>query len=402
MSSSERTGFMKFAKLAVLAGIAVPVAAASAYHAASEVRVDVPQAPVLVSSGLGSTVAAASVERDFRQALAEAAADGGLAGNIITDGLYSRAEQAFLADPLDMAMIRIMTIGRIASEVPGRAIALLEAATLISKRDPLTNLWLAQNFAQAGDVDRMLASLDLAMRASPRAREAAIPILVNTLNDSRSFAPLGELLEREPEWEEEFWTNFVNNPVGLENSSEFFAATSMTTARFDQTLRSQLYANLRERNLFRDLAFFADANTGDDDKEGAFPAVQDGAPFGWMVYSDGSFSTRIRPDTGELEIDAEAGAAGLIAERIIALDGITEFSVRMAQKIPETATLEVSAICADEEESPIATARLDPNADAAAASFPRQNCDFANVRLTMSVVPGRQNALLRISKVNFY
>ncbi len=392
---------MKFAKLAVLAGIAVPVAAASAYHAASEVRVDVPQAPVLVSSGLGSTVAAASVERDFRQALAEAAADGELAaGNIITDGLYSRAEQAFLADPLDMAMIRIMTIGRIASEAPGRAIALLEAATLISKRDPLTNLWLAQNFAQAGDVDKMLASLDLAMRASPRAREAAIPILVNTLNDNRSFAPLGELLEREPEWEEEFWSNFVKNPVGLENSSEFFAATGMTTTRFDQTLRSQLYANLRQQELFRDLAFFADTNSANANEDGAFPAVQNGAPFGWMVYSDGSFSTRIRPDTGELEVDAEAAAAGLIAERIVGVRDSDVLTVRMAQEVPANADLEATVSCADEQGAELASAKLGPGDNTASVTLGAQSCDFAFLRVQMTIEPGRRNSLIRIAEID--
>ena len=390
---------MRYIVPLVVGALALAVAVGAFYHAASENRIDLPVGSTMISTGISASLASAAVERDFRQHLAIGAANGELEAAPISSALYDRARAAYSADPLDITTARTIALGRLAKDDRVRARRLLGVITDVQKRDTLTNLWMAQEYAQRGDVEQMLASLDLTLRASPRAREAAVPIVVNAIGDPRSFAPLAKLLAREPEWEEDFWQEFATNPVSLDHASEFFEATGLAADRLDQATRSRMYRNLREQNSFDDLAFFARENPDRQNLISPFPTIEDGDPLGWFLFSTGTYSTRSRAGGTELEIDAEAGATGVAAEKIISLDGGSSLSVYLKAPLPTNVDLKIRLSCALNDMAPITTLTVEPGATSKSARFDELGCQYANLQITISVAAGRQGALVRIAEI---
>src|SRR5690606_31218528 len=121
------------------------------------------------------------------------------------------ARLSYSIDPLNVETLRTIALGHSLHEDQARARQIMRLASSLSKRDDITNMWLAQDYGRNGDAQRMLASFDHLLRTSRRARQGAIALVVNTLESDESHASFGKLLQQQPEWQSAFWAEFARN-----------------------------------------------------------------------------------------------------------------------------------------------------------------------------------------------
>ncbi len=154
----------------VLLPLGLGVAAASMVHAASEALPGALGSASMTTS-LNGQALTALVDRGFGAEMAAKTAEGQADLPSLSDGLLTLAHDAFAVDPLEVSTIRTIAVGGVRGKDPERARQVMRLAAQLSKRDSVTDLWLAQDYAQSGDVGAMTASFDQALRTSVRARE---------------------------------------------------------------------------------------------------------------------------------------------------------------------------------------------------------------------------------------
>ncbi len=105
------------------------------------------------------------------------------------------------------------------------------------------------------------------------------------------------------------------------------------------------------------------------------------------------------PQSGELRIDARSGSFGIAADRLFRLDRGYKLAIRMAEPVPANATVELAAVCGNSERTKLARIVLAPGKQAGEAAVPAGACAFADLQLSFTVNPGRQDALFRVASI---
>lgn len=323
----------------------------------------------------------------------------------ISNELAALARLTYAADPLNVPALRTIALGQILHEDPERASRIMRLAARLSKRDEVTDLWLAQDYGRLGDVDNMLASFDHALRSSRRAREAAMGLVVGLTGATGSHIALGELLRQRPEWEIDFWREFSSNPVALANAAAFFTNSGLSIEQMPEPNRRTLYANLKREGYFdalyqlaaRDPAAQAGVNAL---AAGEFTTADEVNPLGWALRSHGDFAARVHETTGELQIDARPGSFGVAADRLVRLDGDYELTIRMVEPVPENANLELALVCLGTNESELAAISLQAGSEGGNAVLSAGTCEYANLAVSFDIDPGRRAALIRIAGIS--
>lgn len=392
-----------FAKIALLP-LGLLIAFGSFIHAASETGTFLWGIGASTRSGLDTHIVGVLADRGFK---AEMAARQTLAQPEfprLSDSLLSLAKASFAADPLEASSLRTIALGGMLQDDPARTGQVMRLAEQLSKRDSITNLWLAQDYLRDGDVEAMLASFDHALRTSSRVREFAMKPVVEALASKESYLPLGKLLGARPEWEGAFWTEFARNPVAFANAVAFLEANRIPLERIPQETRQRLYVNLKRAHQYDTLFGLAalDPNLEANSaalSDGKF-ITEDGAnPLGWAVYSEGNFAAHVQEKTGELQIDARAGSFGVAAERLIRGGRDRRLLIRMAEVVPDDMEIELSVRCLDGDGGKLASVKLTPGDRSGEAALGMQRCRFASVELSFSVEPGRRDVFVRVGRI---
>lgn len=385
--------------------VSLAVAGIALIHAASENGV----VPLAMAGTFHSTLNAEMQNRlvdvGFRSQIAQAK-DGNVQFVAMSDELASQATDAYKADPLKIQNLRTLALGRVLhTQDSGKAREVLEAASVISRRDPMTNMWLVQEYGRAGDLDRLLSTFDRALRTSRRVREAAMAPLVNILTEPQAHEPIGELLQNDPEWAPEFWSEFARNEIALDNAEAFFADSPVKFAQVPADAREAILANLKRTRrygtLFRLAAQLPDSEISTHPaQDGTIDVATRSNPFGWQLQSTGNFSANVNRRSGVLEIDARAGSFGMVADRIMTLRGSNTVRIVMADPVPETARLDMIVKCAGADGSELARIVLGAGDTEGQARFSAGACEFTSLQLSFDVDEGRRDALLRVASIS--
>lgn len=378
------------------------IAFAAFVHAASETeRFPVGQNPP-DRLGLDAHIAGAWVDAGFRSEMAK----NGQSQNQfprMPEELIDLARRSYAVDPLEASLLRTIALGDVLQVDKQRADRLMRLAAEISKRDSITNLWLAQDYGRAGDVEAMIGAFDAALRTNVRAREFAMKPVVEALGSPESYASFAELLAKRPEWEWEFWREFARNPVGNANAVGFFRETGISVNQIPNDLRRNLYVNLKRSQNYQALndlaALDSDARSGLQDlRDGKFVSIDSGNPLGWALYSRGNFAARLVGATRELQIDARSGSFAVAADRPARGGGRQRVTVGMAEPVPPNVGLELAVRCADSTRRKLAIVALETGDSGGQADF-SSNCDFVILELSFESEPGRQDALIRVASI---
>ena len=358
--------------------------------------------------GLNGHMLSLLAERDFRDELVshQAQVQQGEMPRL-SDQLIAEAKAAYAVNPLDVSSLRTIALGSMVQDDKERARQVMRIAEQISKRDSMTDLWLAQDYGELGNTDAMLASFDHALRTDVRVRSVTMKPVVEALAHPESFAPLGTLLKQQPEWEDDFWHEFVRNPVAIANAASFLTETGIPLSQLPDNERRVLYGNLKQTKqldtLFRLAALDPDIETSESAlAAGQFVTTDQGDPLGWTLYSKGTAAAHVRPDSGTLEIDAQPGSFGIAADRIASLHGSQDLTIEMAEPVPDNAALELALTCADDASTQLADIRLGPGEKKGDASLPSGGCAYGNLQLSFTVNEGRRAALIRIARITLH
>jgi hypothetical protein len=355
--------------------------------------------------GLNGNILSLLAESGFKDEMASEQAEVQQEGiPRLSDHLIATAKASYAVNPLDVASLRTIALGGLLQEDKARARQLMRIAQQISKRDSITDLWLAQDYGQSGNVNAMLASFDHALRIDVRVRQAAMKPFVESLASPASFAPLGKLLDRHPEWEDGFWHELVRNPIGVANAASFLAETGIPLERIPEDERRVLYGNVKQAKQFDTLFRLAALDPGIKASEralaaGQFVTADEGDPLSWTLRSTGAAAARVLPGSSMLEIDAQPGSFGVAADRIVSLRGAQDLAIRLADPLPDNAGLELVLECADDSSTQLADIRLSPGEKDGEASFYSSDCAFGNLRLSFTVDEGRRAAQMRIASI---
>jgi hypothetical protein len=383
----------------------VGIAALAFVHAASENQRYLLDPYATPLGAIDGEMASALVDSGFKSEMAAEQAQAGGTLPKLSDGLMERARDAYANDPLEVSSLRSIALGGIVQEDEERARQLLRVAARISRRDSIADLWLAQDYGKSGDVASMMASFDYTLRTSERAREFAMAPVVNTLATSQTYAPLGTLLARRPDWEVDFWAELAANPVGLANAASFFEASGVPIEQVPANIRAALYLNLNRIRNFDTLFRLAALDAGSRETVQALAAgnivsTDGGSPLAWNLHSAGSYSATVHKDTGELRIDGRSGAFGVAADRVIRLERDQRLSLQLAEPVPENANVALTVRCADESKRELAVVTARPGDRRADGILAASGCDYARVELTFQIDQGRRDALLQVAKIS--
>ena len=432
---------MKFATRLLLIPVALTLAVLSFAHAASETGRAVFPPGFFGRSGIDSHIVGEVVDRAFKAEMTALQSEAlAKQGEISAEDLASLAEDpvalrrfieerqrsgapgtgeeyprisaellrlarlSYASDPLNVPTLRTIALGSVLHEDPDRARRLMQLASSLSKRDTITNLWLAQDYGQRGNIEQMLNSFDHALRTSRGAREGAMGLVVGSLSSVESHKLLGDLLRQQPDWEDAFWAEFSRNPVALANVSAFFENSGIPLQQIPEQRRPALYANLKRSGLYETLFELAavDSTTGlgsQTAKAPRFDLADEWNPLGWTLHSRGTFSTALHRSTDELQIDARAGAFGLAADRVMRGGRDFEMSVRMAEPVPRGVGVTLSAACVDGQKRELASVALSSGDQAGTEVLQARECEFLSLELSFEVEQGRRNPLIRIAKI---
>ncbi len=390
-------------RLALLPVILV-IAAAAFVHAASQNEAFALGGDPSDRLGLDAHIATALVDAGFRVEMASRQAEGQEELPRLSDSLIRLARQSFANDPLAVSSLRTLALGSVVQEDEERARRLMHVVARMSKRDSISDLWLAQDYGRSGDVEAMIASLDHALRTSVRARDLAMKPMVNALASDESYKQIGGLLAQRPEWETVFWREFVRNPVAVARAADFFAASGVPLDQLEPQERRAFYVKLRREGqfdaLYRLAALDSEADAGARAlAAGKFATAEQGYPLGWTLQARGSFAARVHSGTGELQIDARSGAFGEAADRLIRGDQNYRLKVNMAEAMPDNAAIEVTVRCATGSARELVRVPVGPGRLAEAVEFSAQACPFAILALSFNVASGRRDALIRVASI---
>lgn len=398
-----RSQYGRAARMALIP-VSLAVAGAAFVHAASEAEMLSVGPGTSSRLGLDAHIAGVVADSQFQAEMArrQQRAQNQFSG--LPEPLVALARDVYAADPLETSALRTIALSSVGQGGEQQARRIMRLAAQMSKRDSIVNLWLAQDYGRSGDLEAMVESFDHTLRTSERAREYAMKPVVDALASEDSYAPLGKLLSRRPEWENDFWRELASNPIGVANASRFLRASGIPIDRIPAQIREPLYANLKKARQYDTLFEFvaldpAAATSSDALAAGRFVTAEAGNPLGWALRSEGAFAARVREQTGELQIDARSGSFGIAADRIARGGGNYRLSVTMVEPVPENARIKLSARCADGAGRSLAIIGLAPGERGGEAPIASDGCEFVSLELGFEVEEGRRDALLRVGSI---
>ncbi len=267
--------------------------------------------------------------------------------------LAARADQLLFADParpspaaakLARAAIRQQAVNAKAIRILGyaadargerlRALALVNMAARLSRREPGTQLWLIEHHAQTNDTVKTLNHYDILLTTKPDTQALLFPRLSNAIEDAPIRAALRPYLRRNRPWTGNFLWHAINTDKDLTN-----IVSLITEARGfpknkpgDVTSREQekaLINRLVGENRFADaqriyrmvpganLTRLRDPAFDESDRDARFAAMN------WRVSDDpnagGSFIAKQGTRKPALSVFANAATTQTVASRLLYL-----------------------------------------------------------------------------------
>ncbi|MGV3554636.1 MAG: hypothetical protein ACO1OD_05225 [Croceibacterium sp.] len=315
--------------------------------------------------------------------------------------MRSRAEHAFQLDPLEATTLRIIALGAILPRDEERGRAALEVAFGLNKRDIFTSMWLADFALRSGDIDGAMEKFDAALRTSGTARRLVMKPLVNLLQSPAADEPLAALLRDNPDWEEDFWREYMQNPVALRNSVRFLSTPGVGFERLDPAQQALLLRQLRNRQAYDDVIALGQLDAASEASFFGPDTASEPDPLGWRLNSQGGFASYWVPQSGKMQLSAQPGTFGTVAERIVRIDGRKDLYVALESSVPPDMEISARILCADDSSRELAILRLRPGeTEGSAVVGAGPDCRYGRLELRFDNQANRRSALLEIAKVS--
>lgn len=251
------------------------------------------------------------------------------------------ARQSIAATPLSAQAVSVLAVDH-ARHDPQRASALLDRATRMTRRDPVTQLWAARVALARGRFELAARHADAAARIGGARGE--VRALIDTMNDgSTTRAAIVARLAFNPPWRTEYLSGTakpVGNIAARASALAALASTPAPPTAAEQAAVIEVaaakdglpaaYRLWRRLNRPTSLGFVNDPQFA--------AVVADGEikqPFRWTLFNTIGASAAQDANGGGLHASSDGLSAGLLAEQVVALPpGRREFSVKSRYSSP--------------------------------------------------------------------
>lgn len=230
----------------------------------------------------------------------------------------AESRRAAAHDPL---VPRAYAILAIAEGDPAKKRALLGAASAINRRELLLQGLVLEDAVARGDYPTTLATLDAMLRVHPEQKNQLFPVLARALEDPAALPAMRSLLDRGPQWREDFLLAAAHDKAALVN----LARLRLSRGKVDPAIDRKLVAGLAESGRLDLASEVYAAATGQraassaaGTGRGALAWTSDFAPLDWALADDPGFRAQRDAASPALEVNVRPGKGGVIARRIIA------------------------------------------------------------------------------------
>ena len=287
----------------------------------------------IVSWGVANHLAQRSPENAlFMQPDNTEALDARAARLLLTGGGSSESNAAASARDAQKSLGRDATSG-VAYRVMGfvydargntrRARALIQFASLSSRRDLPTELWMINDMVAKNDAVGALRHFDAALRTTTAAADILYPVLVGALVEPSLVKPVAVILNRRPAWAADFLSLAVENGLSRENVKSLLGELDEKSGLVTDRLVDQFIRRLYREGRFEEA--FSQYCRGCPQAifpNGDFEKTLRDIPFEWnaSTLTDRS-SSRVRLANGEtaLRFAADAEAEGAVGSQQLLL-----------------------------------------------------------------------------------
>jgi hypothetical protein len=278
------------------------------------------------------------------------------------------------------------------------AVKLFAEAERLSRRDLVTQIWLAEFNLRRGDIPAVLGHLDVALRTSEAGEESLFPLLVAVSSDRRLADALARRMRARPNWAEPFGNYLLGGQVPPAISAYIFENALDSKNADDLKLIESLMQRLAdagETGLLGEVAdHFKLAPKGSTPvTNGGFESTAGLRPFTWSLTGDTDLwaAPELGPRGGNvLALNASSGQSGDLARQLVQLrPGRYRLSADVGN-VPDEIYLRptLTVRCADGDRAQLVTlkpASEGPNAQRMGTTFVvPQGCSLQWLAVSMS------------------
>ena len=242
--------------------------------------------------------------------------------------------RALQEQALNAKAIRILGFAADAKGERLRALALIQLAERLSRRETGAQLWLIEYHAQANDTVKTIKHYDILLKTKPDTQGLLFPRLSNAIADAPVRAALLPHVRQNKVWTSSFLWHAISNDKHLSNIVNLIAenggfpknrAGDNTSREQEKRLLTRLVAENRFADARRiyalvpgaDPALLTNPAFADTDRDGRFGVM------GWQIVDDpnagGGFSTKKGQGRPLLSIFANSATTRPVASRLLYL-----------------------------------------------------------------------------------
>jgi hypothetical protein len=207
------------------------------------------------------------------------------------------------------------------------AAKLFREAEQLSRRDLVTQIWLAEFNLKRGDVPAVFRHLDVALRTSEAGEDSLYPLLVAFSSDKRLADALAQRMRARPKWAHPFAIYLLGGQVPPATSAYIFENALDPKNADDLKLIESLMQELADAGETGLLAEVADrfklAPKGSAlVNNGGFESTAGVRPFTWSLTGDTDLwaAPELGPRGGKvLALNASSGQSGDLARQLVQL-----------------------------------------------------------------------------------
>ena len=239
-----------------------------------------------------------------------------------------QALRAIQSDPLAPKAYAVLAQASEDQSVRGD---ILEAASVVNRRDLNLQTLLLQKHVAAGDYTRTIDTLDQILRVHPEYSPEFFPVLADALTLEQTIPRFVEILDGSSPWHLKFLTYAVRQNAAIPNLAVLRPQISSADESFDRRLIISLAAQGDIESaaaLYRTVADAAETSLPDGmlDWNTAYP------PFDWRFVDQAGFRSQPSRDGEELELFVRPGKGGLVAGRLLSAPA-APFAIRIDRDI---------------------------------------------------------------------
>lgn len=191
----------------------------------------------------------------------------------------------------------------------------------------VTQLWLIEYAVARDDIEGALSHFDAALRTAWTAQDILFPILVEATGDPQLVAPIGRILEKQPQWAPNFLWRATEGGPSAANVAQLLlqlrkAGYPLTT----ENVRFMLQRAVRDDRLdVASVVFdrFSGARSTELVRNGSFSGDNTFPPFDWdltdQVELRAERAPRANSENIGVNIVADAGRGGTAARQLLRL-----------------------------------------------------------------------------------